>query len=219
MLLTIDGLHKAYQDGATSRVVIKDLQLQLAPGEILAVTGPSGCGKSSLLNMIAGTLAPDGGEISLHLRQQTLRYSSLDETGLAGLRRLHLGYVFQFFNLIPTLSVAENLRLPLVLSGRLHLLDEALARLEPLGLADRAQAMPAQLSGGEQQRVAIARALAHQPLLVLADEPTGNLDADNADQVARLLWQEVARTGASLILATHSQRLAAQAHRVLELGR
>ncbi len=219
-LLEIEDLTLSYPDGERQRPVFQGLSLTLAPGEILAVTGPSGCGKSSLLNLVAGTLLPDSGVIRLHLSgQPAVDVARLRSAGRAELRRRHLGYVFQFFNLVPTLTVAENIRLPLMLSRRLNLLDAALARLDTLGLGDRHDAFPAQLSGGEQQRVAIARALSHQPVLVLADEPTGNLDADNAIKVADLLWSEVRAAGAGLLLATHSERLAARADRRLELGR
>jgi putative ABC transport system ATP-binding protein len=129
-----------------------------------------------------------------------------------------VGYVFQFFNLIPTLNVLENVRFPLALNDRDDLLPQARERLGTLGLADRVDAFPDQLSGGERQRVAIARALAHEPPIVLADEPTGNLDAGNSEQVADLLWSEVERLGCILLVATHSQAIAERAHRVVELG-
>jgi putative ABC transport system ATP-binding protein len=143
----------------------------------------------------------------------------LSKRDRAAYRRRNVGYVFQFFNLVPTLTVAENVRLPLVLSGREELLDEALARLTDLGLGDRANDFPSRLSGGEQQRVAIARALAHHPSLVLADEPTGNLDATQAEQVIELLWRHTRGLNAALLVATHSERVAGAADRRIWLAR
>ena len=218
MLLSVASITKHFDDGATRRCVLRDFSLEVAPGERIAVTGPSGSGKTTLLNLLAGLIVPDAGEIVFSPAGERLVVSALSRGERAAYRRHHVGYVFQFFNLIPTLTVAENVRLPLVLSGREALAGEALERLDALGLADRGHAFPAQLSGGEQQRVAIARALAHRPSLMLADEPTGNLDAAQADQVIELLWQHTRAVNAAVVVATHSERVADAAHRRVRLG-
>jgi putative ABC transport system ATP-binding protein len=217
-LLELGAVSKRYRDGDRDRWVLRDLDLAIERGISLAVTGPSGCGKTTLLNLLAALLLPDHGNIQFYGAAGPIALEGLDARARAAYRRREVGYVFQFFNLVPTLTVAENLRLPLELAGARELLPDALARLDALGLGDRADAFPAQLSGGEQQRVAIARALAHRPRLVLADEPTGNLDSDNAARVADLLWRETRAVGATLVIATHSQRIARRADRLLELS-
>jgi putative ABC transport system ATP-binding protein len=217
-LLELEAVSKRYLDGDCARWVLSGLDLVVERGSSLAVTGPSGCGKTTLLNLLAAMLVPERGTIDFHGGSRPQRLSALDARGRAAYRRHHVGYVFQFFNLVPTLTVAENVRLPLELTGRRDLTREALGRLDTLGLADRADARPDQLSGGEQQRVAIARALAHRPVLLLADEPTGNLDADNAERVAEMLWQEAGAAGAALVVASHSERIAGRADRRLRLS-
>ncbi len=216
--ISLKGVSKGFLDGDRVRGVFADFDLSVKPGEIIAICGPSGSGKSTLLNLIAGLLVVDGG--LLNLRHECVDYPlhALDEAARGAVRRRLVGYVFQFFNLIPTLNVLENVRFPLALNDRDDLLPQARERLGTLGLADRVDAFPDQLSGGERQRVAIARALAHEPPIVLADEPTGNLDAGNSEQVADLLWSEVERLGCILLVATHSQAIAERAHRVVELG-
>lgn len=183
--------------------------------------GPSGSGKSTLLAAVAGLVPLDGGQIEIVQDDRRVCVHELDEDGAARYRRTWLGYVFQFFNLVPTLSVDENLRLPLQLSGRSKSLEAdrqvIRCRLADVGLADRGTAYPAQLSGGEQQRVAVLRALVHQPALVLADEPTGNLDQVNADKVIDLLMSQARSTGCALLLATHSERVAQRADRVIDM--
>ncbi len=183
--------------------------------------GPSGSGKSTLLAAIAGLVTLESGEIDVHQEGDRIRVHELDDDGCARYRRAWLGYVFQFFNLVPTLSVDENLRLPLQLSGRSAGLDEDRRKtgrlLADVGLSDRGSAYPAQLSGGEQQRIAVLRALVHQPALVLADEPTGNLDQDNADNVIELLVSQARSNGSALLLATHSERVARRADRVIDM--
>lgn len=210
--LTVRGLGKSRRDGAERHWVLHELDLALQPGEIVAVVGPSGSGKTTLLNLIAGLEAPDCGSIQLGDTALT----GLDEARRTALRRQRLGFVFQFFNLIPTLTARENCLLPQELNGRPEpeRVDELLARV---GLAGHATRYPEQLSGGEQQRVALVRALAHRPVLVLADEPTGNLDAATGEQVAELLWRELRHSGCAALLATHSAALAARADRVLAL--
>ncbi len=212
-LLRIDRLEKTFFSGGHSERVLDRLSLELQPGERVALLGPSGSGKTTLLNLIAGLERPDRGEICL----ADLAYADLDENGMARLRREKLGVVFQFFNLVPTLTVLENLLLPLSLVGRTG--GQACARrlLAEVGLADREGRFPDELSGGEQQRVAICRALVHAPALVLADEPTGNLDNRTADEVITLLLGQVGARGQALLLVTHNEAYAARADRVLRL--
>ncbi|MEM1230781.1 MAG: ABC transporter ATP-binding protein [Pseudomonadota bacterium] len=220
-LLRIDGLSKRYGDGASATTVLEDFSLEIAPGETVALTGASGSGKSTLLNLIAGVTCADAGTLTLHserLPQSPYRYGQRSEAETAPLRRRALGYVFQFFNLVPTLTVGENLALALRLAQQSDLWPAAVARLEAMGLGDRLERFPDGLSGGEQQRVAIARALAAQPPLLLADEPTGNLDASNAEIVVETLWSSVAATGAALLIATHDPAVARRADRQLVLG-
>jgi len=217
-ILAMEGVSKAFEDGRERRRVVEALSLTLGPGDVVALQGPSGSGKTTLLNLAAGLLLPDAGSVRLHTRAGEIALSALDDGARAACRRAHLGYVFQFFNLVPTLTVRENVLLPLELSGRESLAGRALGRLDDLGLGDRADAFPEVLSGGERQRVAIARALAHEPVLVLADEPTGNLDAGNAATVAELLWREVARLDGALLLATHDDAIARKAGRIVEMG-
>jgi putative ABC transport system ATP-binding protein len=217
-LIELHAVSKRYLDGDHERWVLRDYDLSVDNGATLAIMGPSGSGKTTLLNLLAAMLVPDEGDIQFHGGPRSQRLSTLGARARAAYRRRYVGYVFQFFNLVPTLTVAENLRLPLELTGQRALMPEALARLAALGLGDRAHAFPFQLSGGEQQRVAIARALAHRPLLVLADEPTGNLDAGNAAVVAELLWRETAAAGAALVIASHSERITARADRRIRLS-
>ncbi len=218
-ILEIEGLTKSYADGRGRRRVLSAVDLTLDAGEVVALRGPSGSGKTTLLNLVAGLLTPDAGHLRLRVDGNLRSLETLDDTARTAVRRAHIGYVFQFFNLVPTLTVRENVLLPLELNRRADLTGSALERLAGLGLGDRGDAFPEELSGGERQRVAIARALAHQPALVLADEPTGNLDAVNAERVAELLWREVRAVGGALIVATHNAEIAARADRVLEMAR
>jgi putative ABC transport system ATP-binding protein len=206
---------KVYREGRRDHTVLHDADLQVAEGELLVLLGRSGSGKSTLLNLLSGIDLPTAGRILL----RGTDLAELDERGRTLLRRHEIGFVFQFFNLIPTLTVEENLLLPLELAGRLDPGERrrALALLDAVGLADRRDSSPDLLSGGEQQRVAIARALAHDPLLILADEPTGNLDADTAEQVLELLEGSVRAAGKTLVMATHSREVAAVADRVLRV--
>jgi ABC-type lipoprotein export system ATPase subunit len=197
------------------RRVLDAVSFAVAPGERVALTGPSGSGKTTLLNCLGGVDRPDSGEIRL----LGARIDQLDADGLNLLRRERVGTVFQFFHLLPTLSVAENIELPLqLLRVTAH---ERRARVEALltrvGLAGRATALPSQLSGGEQQRVAIARALVHRPALLLADEPTGNLDSANGANILALLRELTDETATALVLVTHSEEAAAICHRRVRL--
>jgi putative ABC transport system ATP-binding protein len=191
------------------------VSVEFAKGVYTAIMGPSGSGKSTLLNLIGGIDVPTSGEIVVDgadLARST-------EAARTLFRRHHVGFVFQFFNLIPTLTVEENLRLPLELNGRPHdaARERVAALLAEVGLGDRGPAFPEQLSGGEQQRVAVARALVHEPLLVLADEPTGNLDLDTGRQVLDLLDRLTRRAGRTMVMATHSREVVGLADRTFRL--
>ena len=216
-LLEVAGVSKSFRDGGRDRSVLADVSFRVEAGTAVALRGPSGCGKSTLLNIVAGILQPDSGTVHFHGDEASFIVSAGNEQERAWFRRRRVGMVFQFFNLVPTLTAAENVRLAVELAGHGDA-GRALGRLEALGLGARRDAFPAFLSGGEQQRVAIARALAAEPPLVLADEPTGNLDRTNADQVIDALWRETGESGAALLIATHSERIAARADRVIELA-
>ncbi|MDF1535806.1 MAG: ABC transporter ATP-binding protein [bacterium] len=211
-MIRIEQLWKCYDGqecGETS--ALRGLDLEVRQGEIVAIFGKSGSGKSTLLNLIAGLDSPTRGAIILEGRD----IHDLPESGRTQLRRSRLGFVFQFFNLIPTLTALENVSLPLEMLGR----DKARARitLEQVGLSGKEGRYPHELSGGEQQRVAIARAIVKDPALILADEPTGNLDTETGDQVLALLEGMVRNTGTTLILATHSERVSRISDRVLTM--
>lgn len=211
-LLSISELGKFYGD----QKVFDGLSLQVAAGEIVAITGPSGCGKTTLLNLIAGLDNADHGEIVVN----SLSINTLNEQQRTLLRRQAIGFIFQFFNLIPTLTVLENCLLPLELNNLLdksHLSSEIKDQLWEAGLIGKQNQYPEQLSGGEQQRVAIIRALAHQPKLVLADEPTGNLDQKTAENMADFLCQQVKNKQCALLMVTHNQELARRADRILTM--
>ncbi|MGD2040499.1 MAG: ABC transporter ATP-binding protein [Anaerolineae bacterium] len=211
----LENLSKRYKEGGRNRPVLQNVNAEFAPGESVAILGKSGSGKSTLLNLISGIDLVDGGRIWVDGQSLT----DFDERQRTLYRRQNIGFVFQFFNLIPTLTVWENVVLPLELagvpSGEIERRAESL--LESVGLLDRRETFPDRLSGGEQQRVAIARALVHDPLLVLADEPTGNLDEETGRQVMSLLDRLTRQNGKNLILVTHSAEAAAYADRVLTL--
>ena len=213
-MLALRGLSKSYA-GPQPRTVFSGVDLELVPGDYVAVMGESGIGKSTLLNLIAGLDRADRGSIAL----DGVELTTLDDDALTALRRRSLGFVFQAFHLLPYLSVAQNVGLPLSLLGGEG--EEASRRVAAMLArwvwATRGASMPRELSGGEQQRVAIARALVHGPQLVLADEPTGNLDPDSAGQVLRLLRERIKANGAAGILVTHSRVAAETADRILLL--
>jgi putative ABC transport system ATP-binding protein len=213
-MLAVERVRKSFA-GARPRVVLHDVSLQLAAGEYIAVMGESGAGKSTLLNLIAGLDVPDSGRIVVAGQD----IAALDDAARTRLRRARMGFIFQAFHLLPHLSVARNVGLPLALNGAGS--DAIAARVDEMlaavGMLDRQDDLPNQLSGGEMQRVAIARALAHRPSLVLADEPTGNLDAESAAEVLALLRAQLERDNAAGILVTHSEVAAATAHRVFRL--
>ncbi len=215
-MLSIRGLAKSFS-GPRPRAVFGDVDLDLQAGDFVALMGESGSGKSTLLNLIAGLDRADAGTITL----EGIELTSLDDDALTALRRVHMGFVFQAFHVLPYLTVAQNVALPLSLVGvdPATAADRVAEMLAAVGLGDRAAGMPRELSGGELQRVAIARALVHGPRLVLADEPTGNLDPDSAGQVLALLRHEAKARGAAGILVTHSRAAAAMADRTYTLAR
>jgi len=211
-VLDIDQLTKSYRSANETVAVLRGVNLRVAAGESVALTGESGSGKSTLLHLIAGLDAADGGDIRL----DGVSLASLNDSGRAALRRDQLGLVFQQFNLIPSLSVEDNLKFQSRLAGR-HDAAWHGELVERLGLGDLTRRYPEQLSGGQQQRVAIGRALAPKPLLLLADEPTGNLDEDTADEVLALARDLVARSRCGFLMVTHSARLAATLDRRVTL--
>ena len=201
-----------YGEGELGVTVLHALDLEIATGEFVVLLGRSGSGKSTLLNLLGGMDVPTAGQ----LRVGEHALTAMDEELRARFRRRALGFVFQSFNLLPTLTLAENLALPLALNG-IPEGSRVTDMLQRLGLAGRGHRFPGQVSGGEQQRAAIGRALIHAPLLVLADEPTGNLDADTAREVLALFGTLVREHGSTLVMATHSQEPLALADRVLQL--
>jgi putative ABC transport system ATP-binding protein len=210
-IVATEALRKVYGEGATEVCALDGVDLSVEPGEFVAVMGPSGCGKSTLLNMIGGLDHPTSGRVSIDGADLT----DLSDDKLTELRRRRIGFVFQFFNLIPVLSAVENAALPLTLDGDAHAKDKARTWLEKVGLGDRLNSRPDQLSGGQQQRVTIARALSTEPALVLADEPTGNLDSKSATDIAALLRQVAVEWGRSVLMVTHDPRIAAYAARLV----
>ncbi|AQZ66255.1 Alpha-glucoside transport ATP-binding protein AglK [[Actinomadura] parvosata subsp. kistnae] len=208
------NLVKIYQDGAVPVPAVRGVDLQVEPGEFVAIMGPSGSGKSTLVHMLGGLDARTSGEIWLDGK----RVDTLSESAWALLRRKKIGFVFQFFNLVANMTVGDNVELPALLAGASPKVarERRESLLAALNLTDRADAAPAQLSGGEQQRVALARALANEPSLLLADEPTGNLDSRNTRDVLRLL-SEVHKQGQTIVMVTHDARVASLADRLVSL--
>jgi len=209
------SLTKIYQSNGASAHALRGIDFKVANGEFVALMGPSGCGKSTLLHILGGLDSPTSGEIYL----DGTRLDNQSESKLAIMRRKKIGVVFQFFNLIGNLSIADNIELPAMLIGRSpgerrHRRNELLTQL---GIADKANLMPARLSGGEQQRVAIARALMNEPSVLLADEPTGNLDSKNGAEVVKLLHDFHTR-GQTVVLVTHDPHVASMAERIVFLG-
>lgn len=215
-VLSFNCVRKSFSSGHSDIHAVKDVSLQIAPGETVALVGPSGSGKSTLLSLGAGLELPDEGTVVL----DGIDLSSLNEDDRSALRNRVLGFVYQNFQLLQTFTALENVTLPLELLGGepySTIRHRALAALEEVGLSARAEHYPAQLSGGEQQRVAVARALVTNPKLVLADEPTGNLDRANAQIVLRLMRELSARHGASIVLVTHDEEVAATMGRRVHL--
>ncbi len=212
-MLELRGVSKTYGLNGQRVTAVADVTLSVAPGEFVALTGPSGCGKSTLLHLMGAMDRADRGEI--WLADQPLH--DLGEEELIQVRRRQIGFVFQFFYLLPTMTVEENVELPLLLAGDTGHLERVAALLEQVGLSQRARAYPATLSGGELQRAALARALVGRPRLIIADEPTGNLDSDNGGRVLEILRGLAGREGVAVVMATHSAEAAEVASRVLRM--
>ncbi|KPL82728.1 ABC transporter ATP-binding protein [Thermanaerothrix daxensis] len=214
-IVSTQDLTKVYGHGATAVHALRGINLAIQPGEFVAVMGPSGCGKSTLLHLIGGLDRPTSGKVMIEGEDLT----RLNDDQVTALRRRKMGFVFQFFNLIPVLNALENAALPMILDGMRP--NEAYQRarewLERVGLGPRLTHRPSELSGGEQQRVAIARALASEPSIILADEPTGNLDSRASEEIAMLLRQISSEWGRTILLVTHDPRIAAYADRIVFL--
>jgi putative ABC transport system ATP-binding protein len=210
-----ENLHKSYLLGATAVGALRGVDLEIRHGEFVALMGPSGCGKTTLLNLIGAIDTPSSGRLAV----DGIALESLSEDQLADLRRDRIGVVFQFYNLLPTLSARENIELPMHFKGigQRERRARAASLLERIGLKDRAEHKPAELSGGEQQRVSIARALANQPALVLLDEPTGDLDSTTGQQIMALLQDLNRREKVTLVVATHDPLVAQVSSRTIRL--
>ena len=212
-MISVRALSMRLVSGGREVHVLTDVSLDVPAGQFLAIAGPSGSGKSTLLGLIAGLDQPTAGQIEV----AGVDVTALDEDGLARFRRDHVGYVFQSFHLLPTLTAQENVAVPLELAGDAGAAERAAALLAEVGLAERAHHYPVQLSGGEQQRVAVARAMARRPALLLADEPTGNLDSATGKQIIELILGLNRTLGSTLVLVTHDPALAAHADRLITL--
>ena len=212
-IVEVRGLTKVYGSGDTGVTALDHVDLTVEPGEFVAVMGPSGCGKSTLLNLVGGLDRPTGGQVFI----ADTDIATMSDQVVTELRRRRLGFVFQFFNLIPVLTTVENAALPLTLDGVKPAEANDCARewLCKVGLGDKLESRPDQLSGGQQQRVAVARALVTDPALVLADEPTGNLDSKSADEIANLLKQAAEEWGRAIVMVTHDALIASHAHRIV----
>lgn len=214
-VLIVDRAEKVYEGLNRGVAALRGVSFKVYAGDFIALMGPSGCGKSTLLHLVGGMDRATRGSVEL----DGLRLDSLDEEALARLRRRRIGFIFQFFNLLPTLTLAENVALPVMLDGasERESRDRTLALLDRVGLSDRATHFPAELSGGEMQRAAVARAIINRPDVVLADEPTGNLDSQNGEQVMRLLADLNRELGVTIILATHSAEAARFTKRTIRM--
>jgi putative ABC transport system ATP-binding protein len=211
--ISIKNVNLSLGTGAARVHILKDISLRVAPGEAIGLIGPSGSGKSTLLMVMAGLERPDSGEVVVN----GTSFNVLDEDALARFRGRHVGIVFQSFHLIPTMTALENVAVPLELAGNPDAAQRAAQELNSVGLGDRLHHYPTQLSGGEQQRVALARALAPDPAILVADEPTGNLDEATGKQIVDLLFTKHAERGMTLVLVTHDNSLAQRCDRVVRL--
>lgn len=212
-ILKVENLSKTYQSGSRSLQVLRDISFILKAGESLAVVGPSGSGKTTLLGLAAGLDRSDEGTVEIN----QIKLNSLSEDDRAQVRNEHVGFIFQNFQLIPTLSALENIMVPLELRGDKSARSVAESLLAEVGLSDRADHYPAQLSGGEQQRVAIARAFSSEPKVLFADEPTGNLDAETGQKIEALLFKLNREKGTALVLVTHDPELAQKTDQIIHL--
>lgn len=212
-MIRLEGVTKVVRSGSEELTILKPLDLEVPRTQFLSIVGPSGSGKSTLLGLIAGLDAPSSGRIFVDGED----LSTLSEDELAKLRGEKIGFVFQFFHLLPSLTALENVLVPMEIAGLADAGKRSMALLEEVGLKDRTHHYPSQLSGGEQQRVALARALANDPPILLADEPTGNLDATNGRHIVEILMDVHERRGTTIVLATHDNELAGRADRRLAL--
>ncbi len=214
-LIVAEALEKTYAEGATPVAALRGVSLSLEPGDFVALTGPSGCGKSTLLHLCGAMDRPTAGRLTFDGRD----VGALDDDALTRLRRDRIGFVFQFFNLLPTLTIGDNIALPCLLAGLPAKAAESRAAelAERVGIGHRLTHYPQQVSGGEAQRAAIARALVHRPALVIADEPTGNLDSASGANVLTLLAELNRDLGVTMLLATHAAEVAAAARRTLRM--
>lgn len=213
-LLEVRQLGKTYHPGGRALTVLREVSFSLSDGETCAIVGPSGSGKTTLLGLCAGLDDPDTGSVTL----DRYELSTLDQDARAALRNQRVGFVFQSFQLIPTITALENVLVPLELQGRRDGLETARTILRQVGLGDRLNHYPLQLSGGEQQRVALARAFVHRPRILFADEPTGNLDAETSEPIIDMLFDLNRESGTALVLVTHDLDLAKRAGRVIRMG-
>jgi putative ABC transport system ATP-binding protein len=216
-MIELNSITKRVRSGTEELTILDDVSMQIPEGQFIALTGASGSGKSTLLGLIAGLDAPSSGTILIDGDEIT----TMSEDGLAGIRSAKIGFIFQSFHLIPSLTAFENVLIPMEIRGISHARDRANELLSDVDLTDRGHHYPAELSGGEQQRVAIARAFANQPKILLADEPTGNLDSKNGRHIFELMTGLHERRGVTLVLVTHDQDLAREAQRqiILKDGR
>ena len=212
-ILRIEGLSKVYGEGSTQVKALDNVSFSVEKGEFLAIIGPSGSGKSTLLHIIGGVDKPSSGKVFMDGQDVYAQ----DEEALAVFRRRQVGLIYQFYNLIPVLNVVENMSLPVLMDGREVDKDRLEELLETLGLSDRRNNLPNQLSGGQQQRVSIGRALMNAPAVVLADEPTGNLDSRNSQEIVELLKLSNKKYGQTLIIITHDENIALQADRIIAI--
>ena len=216
LIVEADNIHKTYDTGASSRVhALRGVELKIGRGEIVSIMGPSGCGKTTLLNCLSGLDDIDSGQVlidGVHLHE-------LPDDDRSEYRARHMGFVFQLYNLLPVLSAVENVEMPLLVSGvgSSEARKRSLEMLGVVGLADRANHIPGQLSGGQRQRVTIARALVNQPAIVWADEPTGDLDSETADEIVDLIVELNRTNGQTFVMVTHSQDVGERAHRIVRM--
>jgi len=212
-ILKVSHLSKTYGEGETAVTALDDVSFTVEQGEFVAIIGPSGSGKSTLLHIIGGVDKPTSGRVEI----DNVNIYALNETKLAIFRRRQIGLIYQFYNLIPVLTVEENMTLPLLLDGKRVDDEELNEMVGTLGLKNRLRHLPNQLSGGQQQRVSVGRALINNPAIVLADEPTGNLDSKNSDDIIKLLKASNERSNQTVILITHDERIALQANRIIAI--
>lgn len=212
-LIEIHGLNKTYKSGKLENQVLRDINLEISRGEVVSIMGPSGCGKTTLLNLLGGLDRPTSGSIFLNGKS----LNDMNESEMTRFRLRNIGIVFQFFNLIPILTAVENVRLPLLVSGHDHhkIRERPLQLLDQFGLLDKANRMPYELSGGEQQRVAVARALANEPSIIIADEPTGNLDSKTSADLIDLFNMINDESGQTFIIVTHDSEVAESADKII----